>query len=70
MKNTTVLLVEDDANDEVLILRALNKNHMGNQVFVARDGVEALDFLLGRTMDNDCQLQDLPQLTMLDLGLP
>jgi two-component system, response regulator len=57
----TILLVEDNADDEALTLRALKKNHILNEVFVARDGVEALDYLAAGS---------LPQLVLLDLKLP
>jgi two-component system response regulator len=42
-----ILLVEDNPDDEALTLRALKKNNIGNQIAVARDGVEALDYLFG-----------------------
>ncbi len=45
MENTTILLMEDNPHDEALTLRALKKNKIENNVFVVRDGVEALDFL-------------------------
>lgn len=59
----TILLVEDNADDEELTLRALKKNNIGNDVIVARDGAEALDYLQGpRALS--------PQLVLLDLKLP
>jgi two-component system response regulator len=70
MNNTTILLVEDNPDDELLTLRALKKNNIGNNVMVVRDGVEALDFLfctgayIGRDPHN------LPQLVLLDIKLP
>ena len=45
MEDKMILLVEDNPDDEALTLRALKKNNIGNQVFVVRDGAEALDFL-------------------------
>jgi two-component system, response regulator len=65
-----ILLVEDNRDDEVLTLRALKKNHIANEVIVARDGVEALDFLFGagKHADRDTKVQ--PQLVLLDLNLP
>ena len=47
MNNKIILLVEDNADDEKLTLRALQKNNVGNEVVIARKGVEALDYLLG-----------------------
>jgi hypothetical protein len=48
MAKKTILLVEDNPDDEVLALRALKKNNIGNKVIVRRDGVEALDFFWPR----------------------
>lgn len=64
MKDKLILLVEDSPDDEVLTIRALKKNKLLNEVFVARDGTEALDFLFG----NDAGR--LPELVLLDLNLP
>ncbi len=65
-----ILLVEDNRDDEVLTLRALKKNHIANEVVVARDGVEALDFLfcIGAHAGRDTRVQ--PQVLLLDLNLP
>lgn len=65
---TTILLVEDNRNDEELTLRALKKGHVLNPVVVARDGVEALDYLFGRGVH--AGRAALPQLVLLDLKLP
>jgi two-component system response regulator len=70
MKNTTILLVEDNPDDEVLTLRALKKNNIGNEVVVVRDGVEALDFLFCTGAYADRDPHDLPQLILLDIKLP
>jgi two-component system, response regulator len=70
MKNTTILLVEDNPNDEALTLRALKKNNIGNMVFVARDGAEALDFLFCTGTYADRDPNDMPQLILLDINLP
>lgn len=66
----TILLVEDNPDDEALTLRALKKNNIMNPVVVARDGVEALDYLFGTGAHagRDTELQ--PQLILLDLKLP
>ena len=70
MSKKTVLLVEDNPDDEALTLRALHKNHVGNDVVVVRDGVEALDFLFCRNVYADRDPHDLPQLVLLDLKMP
>ena len=70
MKNATILLVEDDADDEALTLRALRKNNLGNNVFVAHDGAEALDFLFCTNTYADRDPHDLPKLILLDVKLP
>lgn len=63
-----ILLVEDNADDEELTLRALARSHVGNRVVVARDGAEALAFLLGAP--EAPALGPLPALILLDLKLP
>ncbi len=65
-----ILLVEDNPDDEMLTIRALKKNKILNEVVVARDGVEALNFLFaeGEHADRDISLQ--PQVILLDLKLP
>jgi two-component system response regulator len=68
--NTTILLVEDNPDDVLLTLRALKKNHIGNEVFVVEDGVEALDYLFAQNKHADRSPNDLPQLILLDLKLP
>ena len=64
-----ILLVEDNPDDEVLALRALKKNKIGNSVFVARDGAEALDFLFARGSHAGRE-PGLPEVVLLDLKLP
>lgn len=70
MSKKTVLLVEDNLDDEALTLRALQRNNVGNQVIVVRDGVEALDFLFCRNAYAGRDPHDLPQLVLLDLKMP
>jgi CheY-like chemotaxis protein len=70
MDGKIILLVEDNPDDELLTLRALKKNHITNEVIVARDGVEALDYLLGTGTALDQESTVLPQVVLLDLRLP
>lgn len=66
----TVLLVEDNPDDEVLALRALRMNGIEEGVSVVRDGAEALDFLFGRGEYSDRSPDLLPTVVLLDLNLP
>ena len=66
MKDKLILLVEDNPRDEALTLRALKQNNIVNEVVVARDGVEALEYLFGR----DSEAAVMPQVVLLDLKLP
>lgn len=70
MNHKMILLVEDNADDEALTLRALNKNRIANSIAVVRDGAEALDFLFCRGAYADRDPLELPQVTLLDLKLP
>ena len=70
MNDKVILLVEDNADDEALTLRALKKNNIKNDVVVAHDGVEALDYLLGAAGSAGRQPHSMPQLVLLDLKLP
>lgn len=70
METKSILLVEDNPNDELLMLRALKKNKIANNVVVAHDGVEALDYLFGTGEFAERDLKDMPQLILLDLKLP
>ncbi len=65
-----ILLVEDSPDDEALTLRALRKNNIHNEVVVAHDGVEALDYLFGTGIHADRDLGVMPQVVLLDLKLP
>ena len=70
MKSTMILLVEDNPQEVDLTLRALKKNKIENNLVVARDGVEALDFLFCVNAYADRDPQDMPRLILLDLKLP
>lgn len=70
MPGKMILLVEDNPDDEELALLALRDNHISNEVVVARDGVEALDFLFGTGDYADRDLSVMPTVIFLDLKLP
>jgi two-component system response regulator len=70
MASDVILLVEDNPDDEALTLRALNKNNIKNDVVVAHDGVEALDYLFGTGAYSGRDTRLIPQLVLLDLKLP
>ena len=70
MGKKLILLVEDSPDDELLTIRALKKNNILNEVVVARDGAEALDFIFGTGTYADRDPSELPQLVLLDLKLP
>ncbi|MCG3113273.1 MAG: response regulator [Candidatus Manganitrophus sp. SB1] len=70
MAKKTILLVEDDPDDEMLTRMALEENHLMNEIVVAHDGVEALDYLFGGGKYAGRELTDLPQVVLLDLKLP
>ena len=65
-----LLLVEDNPDDELLTLRALKKNNVTGEVVVARDGVEALDYLFGAGEYAGRDTSVMPQVILLDLKLP
>jgi two-component system, response regulator len=69
LKSKVIMLVEDNPRDEALTLRALRKSNVANKVVVARDGVEALDYLFGRG-EHASRGAQTPQLVLLDLKLP
>jgi two-component system response regulator len=70
MDEKIILLVEDNPDDEELTLRALKQSHVLNDVFVVRDGEEALDYLFGAGKYAGRDATSLPQVVLLDLKLP
>lgn len=70
MVSKTILLVEDNPDDVELTLRAFRKANIQNEVIVARDGVEALDYLFATGAHAGRDRDDLPEVVLLDLKLP
>ena len=70
MENSMILVVEDNPDDEALTLRALKKSHIGNEIFVVRDGAEALDFLFCAGIYAERDPHNMPHMILLDLKLP
>ena len=66
----SILLVEDNPDDAALTLRAFKRSHVVNPINVARDGIEALDFLFARGAHSNRSQEALPALIILDLKLP
>ncbi|OIQ98904.1 response regulator rcp1 [mine drainage metagenome] len=70
MKEKSILLVEDNPQDEMLTLRALRKANLINRVDVARDGQQALDYMFREGEFSNRDGPDLPAVVLLDIGLP
>lgn len=70
MNTKIILLVEDNGDDELLTIRALAENRIGNPIVVARNGAEALDYLFATGRYADRNADDLPAVVLLDLKLP
>lgn len=70
MTDTIILLVEDNPQDELLILRALRKAHVANRIDVVRDGQQALDYLFNQGEFAQPVARDLPVVVLLDISLP
>jgi CheY-like chemotaxis protein len=70
MTSKVILLVEDNPDDEALTIRALQRSNISNEVVVAHDGVEALDYLFGRGDYAGRDTTHQPTVVLLDLKLP
>ncbi|NJM76995.1 MAG: response regulator [Acaryochloridaceae cyanobacterium RU_4_10] len=66
----SILLVEDNPDDEALAIRAFQRHHIGNEIVVAHDGVEALDYLFGTGTYAGRDMSIKPTVVLLDLKLP
>lgn len=70
MTNMTVLLVDDNEDDLFLTERALKKANVANNIVIARDGIEAIDYLFGTGKHAGRDLRELPVVVLLDLKMP
>ncbi|MFA6411635.1 MAG: response regulator [Syntrophales bacterium] len=70
MNDRVILLVEDNPDDVELTMRAFRKNHISNEVIVAKDGAEALAYLQGTGMYAGRDITVIPVVVLLDLKLP
>ena len=70
LKNSRILLVEDNPDHQELTLMTLAENNVLNEVVVANDGLEALDYLFGTSAHVGRDPRDVPALVLLDLKLP
>ena len=70
MKKKIILLVEDNPDDVTLTMRALTKSNVLNEIILARDGVEALDYLFGTGQHAGRDTSVKPQVILLDLKMP
>lgn len=70
MEEKIILLVEDNPDDVTLTERALKKSHILNKLVVAKDGAEALDYILGTGNYSDRDMNSMPEVVLLDLKLP
>lgn len=70
MSGKTMLLVEDNPQDELLILRSLKKGGVANHIDVVRDGQQALDYLFNQGEFHQPEGRDLPVAVLLDISLP
>src|SRR5260370_34186215 len=70
MSEKLIMLVEDSPDDEELTTRALRQAKIANEIVVARDGAEAVDFLFGEGAHAGRDLSRMPAVVLLDLKLP
>ena len=70
MEEKVILLVEDNPDDEELTIRTLRKNNILNNIVVAHDGVEAMEYLFGRGKYKKRDTNVMPVIVMLDIKLP
>ena len=70
MNEKLILLVEDNEDDQILTIQALKSSNIRNEIVIANDGVEALDFLFGTGMYQGRDLSIMPQIILLDIKLP
>lgn len=70
MKHNAILLVEDNPDDEYLTVRALHRSKVLNEIVIARDGAEALEYMFGRGKYEGRDATDFPAMVLLDLRLP
>ena len=70
MSERTILLVEDNPDDEEFTLRALHRANVSNEIVVARDGSEAVDYLFGENQYAGRDMSVMPGVVLLDLKLP
>lgn len=70
MKSGMIVIVEDNPDDEVLMLRAFRQHNFANEIVVLRDGVEAVDFMLGTGAYQGRDTSVQPHVILLDLKLP
>ncbi|CAG9932468.1 response regulator [Candidatus Nitrotoga arctica] len=70
MNTKTILLVEDNSQDEMLTLRALRRANLANRIDVVRDGQQALDYLFREGEFTDREAFCLPTIVLLDISLP
>ena len=70
VREEVILLVEDNTDDELMTRRVLEKNNLCNELVVARDGEQALDYLFGTGLYEGRDTSIMPQLILLDLMLP